>query len=490
MQLNSRTRKNSFNSHSQIPKFLVAMSVMLMGGSAICTVSAEAANNTSDRNGEQKYSGVLIAQADTAAPDTPPPDRPPPRDGQSGSGQRPFRHPHPRRDGLGGPRDGQRPFGNRNFDQRGAGQDGPPDGQTGPNGQGNPDRMGSPSGFRGQGGPGGPGGFRSQGNRDGGGPNGSPGGWRNGRGMPDGPGGPGGFRGQGGPGQGGPGNFGGPGGPGGHGGPGDEQGGPGQGFRGQGGPDDSQGGPGGPGGPGGGPPGGPAGFRGGPPPDGQGGRDFNGPGNDGPGGSNGPGGLGGPGGFRGPGFMGRPGGGSPEQRVPKIRVENYRFQSKTNGSGGKIGDRLKTYMRGDIRDRSEGKSFFSRKPIDFSMLNLSDDQKQRIQQLHAQNGPRAKDMAKSLRARREELRDLLFSAAPDEKIRAKRKEVKMLQDKVEDMQINDFLSIRKVLTPEQRLRLSEVKPTGGRRVAGNPNDFDGGPPPMVGRESDGPPPKP
>jgi len=123
-----------------------------------------------------------------------------------------------------------------------------------------------------------------------------------------------------------------------------------------------------------------------------------------------------------------------------------------------------------------GGGFFGRKPLDFSTLNLSDEQKQRIQQIHAANGPHAREFQQALKDRRSQMRDLMFDASSsDEQIHTKLRDVLQMQNKAEEAQVNDFLSIRKVLTPEQRQRLVDLKP-GSRKVA--IDQADGGPPPQ------------
>jgi Spy/CpxP family protein refolding chaperone len=120
-----------------------------------------------------------------------------------------------------------------------------------------------------------------------------------------------------------------------------------------------------------------------------------------------------------------------------------------------------------------GGGIFGRKPLDFSSLNLTDDQKQRIQQIRSSNGVHARGFSQSLKERRSEMRDLMFDpVASDDQIRSKMREVRQMQEKMDDVQINDFLAIRKVLTPEQRQKLADLKPE--RKVADQPQ-ADGGP---------------
>ncbi|MFN8552686.1 MAG: Spy/CpxP family protein refolding chaperone [Candidatus Obscuribacterales bacterium] len=114
-----------------------------------------------------------------------------------------------------------------------------------------------------------------------------------------------------------------------------------------------------------------------------------------------------------------------------------------------------------------GGNFFGKKALDLTSLNLSPEQKQKIQEMRGQVAPKTRELRKQLAAKRAELRDMMFEAnAGDDQVRAKRKEVRQLQDKIEDMQLNDFLGIRSVLTPDQRLKLSDLKP-GNKFAAGN-----------------------
>ena len=74
------------------------------------------------------------------------------------------------------------------------------------------------------------------------------------------------------------------------------------------------------------------------------------------------------------------------------------------------------------------------------------------------------------------MRDLMFDpTATDGQIRAKRQELRRMQDELEDVVIGDFLSLRSILTPEQRKKLPEIKPgahEGGAPMAGQ--QFRGG----------------
>jgi Spy/CpxP family protein refolding chaperone len=57
------------------------------------------------------------------------------------------------------------------------------------------------------------------------------------------------------------------------------------------------------------------------------------------------------------------------------------------------------------------------------------------------------------------LRNMIFSPdATDAQIRATRKEVRRMQDEMEELNLEDLLAIRGVLTAEQKQRLPQIAP--------------------------------
>lgn len=127
-----------------------------------------------------------------------------------------------------------------------------------------------------------------------------------------------------------------------------------------------------------------------------------------------------------------------------------------------------------------------KRALDLTALNLTEEQKNKIQQMRTRTSMRAKEVRRKLMTGGQELRDMMFDpSASDEMIRAKGRELRKLHEEAESMKLDDFLSIRGVLTAEQRKHLPEVKP-GGPRAAmigdgpGNRGDMppppDGGPP--------------
>ncbi|MCC6977790.1 MAG: Spy/CpxP family protein refolding chaperone [Candidatus Melainabacteria bacterium] len=104
-----------------------------------------------------------------------------------------------------------------------------------------------------------------------------------------------------------------------------------------------------------------------------------------------------------------------------------------------------------------------RKSLDLTPLNLTEEQKAKIQKMRQQATPRARELKGKLLAGGQELKDMMFDpSVSDDSIRAKSRELRKLHEQAEDMKIDNFLSIRSVLTPEQRKRLPEVKPQGPR----------------------------
>jgi Spy/CpxP family protein refolding chaperone len=154
------------------------------------------------------------------------------------------------------------------------------------------------------------------------------------------------------------------------------------------------------------------------------------------------------------------------------------------GPGFNQNPKVREYMRERYSGRISGGGIFGKRPLDFSTLNLSDEQKQRIQQIRGQNSTRARDMQKNVKAQRDIMKDMMFDPnANDDQIRAKRKEVRQMQDKLEEMQFNDFLAIRKVFTPEQKKLFADLKPQD-RKVAGGPEEL-GGPPAGMRKRDNG-----
>lgn len=124
-----------------------------------------------------------------------------------------------------------------------------------------------------------------------------------------------------------------------------------------------------------------------------------------------------------------------------------------------------------------GMAGMGRNPLNLAALNLTEEQKNKIKTSRTQSQAKAKELQGSLRTKRMEMRDMLFDPdASVKQIKAKHEEVRKIQEQVEGLMIDDFLSIRSVLTAEQKKKLPSLKPGAGGPPNG-PGDEMGGPPP-------------
>ncbi len=97
--------------------------------------------------------------------------------------------------------------------------------------------------------------------------------------------------------------------------------------------------------------------------------------------------------------------------------------------------------------------------LNLTELNLTEEQKTKIKTMRSQTQLKAKELQKDLKAKRAEMRDLLFEPnSTAEQIKAKHSELKQTQEQVENLMINDFIGIRSVLTSEQKKKLPLIKP--------------------------------
>ncbi|CAN5412892.1 hypothetical protein BH11CYA1_BH11CYA1_41880 [soil metagenome] len=107
-----------------------------------------------------------------------------------------------------------------------------------------------------------------------------------------------------------------------------------------------------------------------------------------------------------------------------------------------------------------------RATLDLSQLNLTDEQKSRITDQRTKTKGQAKDLQGAIKAKRVEMRSMMFDPAfTAEQIRVKRQELRKVQDQAELLMLNDFLSMRAVLTPDQLRKLRPNMAGRGRGIA-------------------------
>jgi Spy/CpxP family protein refolding chaperone len=89
-------------------------------------------------------------------------------------------------------------------------------------------------------------------------------------------------------------------------------------------------------------------------------------------------------------------------------------------------------------------------------LNLSPDQIQRLQKMRLDSKGKTKERRLALRTAKQELAQLLQGNGSSDQIRQKRQQVQSLQREVSDVNFENTLAIREILTPEQRVKLQQL----------------------------------
>ena len=89
-------------------------------------------------------------------------------------------------------------------------------------------------------------------------------------------------------------------------------------------------------------------------------------------------------------------------------------------------------------------------------LNLSPEQLQKLKAIRDRNPNRMRELAQQSRQANKELRDLLVSTESSDAIRAKHTQVLSLQQELQKQHFERMLSMREILTPQQRSQLNEI----------------------------------
>jgi Spy/CpxP family protein refolding chaperone len=96
-------------------------------------------------------------------------------------------------------------------------------------------------------------------------------------------------------------------------------------------------------------------------------------------------------------------------------------------------------------------------------LGLSEDQVQAISQLHQGQRAQRVQLHTSLREKRQSLRELIFAGSDERQIEAKTAEVQQLLGQEVQLRVATLRGVSQILTPEQREKLSQLRPTWHRR---------------------------
>ena len=89
-------------------------------------------------------------------------------------------------------------------------------------------------------------------------------------------------------------------------------------------------------------------------------------------------------------------------------------------------------------------------------LNLSPEQLQKLKTIRDRAPNRMRELAQQSRQANKELRDLLVSTESSDAIRAKHTQVLSLQQELQKQHFERMLSMREILTPQQRSQLNEI----------------------------------
>ena len=114
-----------------------------------------------------------------------------------------------------------------------------------------------------------------------------------------------------------------------------------------------------------------------------------------------------------------------------------------------------------------GKTTRKDKEVWMQKLNLTADQKTKIQAIKAKYKPQMETKRQALKKAMEEKRTLMKNSASDDQLRAKHKEIQALRQELGDLALENKLEIRKVLTSEQLKQLNEMSQNRKGKAGGN-----------------------
>jgi protein CpxP len=92
----------------------------------------------------------------------------------------------------------------------------------------------------------------------------------------------------------------------------------------------------------------------------------------------------------------------------------------------------------------------------FQQLNLTPEQKAKIDSIRAQSKDQSTNQHKAFQQAEQELRTLMASNADPNQIRDKHNQIMAMKQQLENSQFENMLAIRNVLTPQQRTQLEQL----------------------------------
>lgn len=170
----------------------------------------------------------------------------------------------------------------------------------------------------------------------------------------------------------------------------------------------------------------------------------------------------GPDGGAGDGMPGRRfrGGGNPEEggAFPPGGEGRGGFGGRGPGQGGRGG------FRGPGGQGMPG-GMQRRPAIDLTPLNLTEEQKTKIEGMRQQTRTKVKELRRGMMQKQAQMRNLMFSPdASEAQIRSAREELRAIQNQVDETNLNDLLGIRSLLTADQKKHLPECMPGRNSKI--------------------------
>jgi Spy/CpxP family protein refolding chaperone len=89
-------------------------------------------------------------------------------------------------------------------------------------------------------------------------------------------------------------------------------------------------------------------------------------------------------------------------------------------------------------------------------LNLTDDQKSKVAAIRQKYRGQIQKLQETIRNNEQELNSLLSNNASDRDIRSKHQQISRNRQEISNLQFENFLEIRQVLTPAQRMEFSQL----------------------------------
>lgn len=97
----------------------------------------------------------------------------------------------------------------------------------------------------------------------------------------------------------------------------------------------------------------------------------------------------------------------------------------------------------------------------FEKLDLSEEQRKKLAEIRKSNAEKVKALQEKLKEAHQKLDSSLDSDASEDVLKKQHQALQDLQNEMSDLRFENILAVRKVLTPEQRKKFSEMRKQKG-----------------------------